>query len=262
MSVPLPTDLEKVLGIEFRDKSLLYRAFIHRSFLNELLDGNEELADNERMEFLGDSVLSYIVSERLYELFPKLQEGDLTNLRSALVRRETLARVASGLKLGDYLRLGHGEEDSGGRTRPATLCATLEALIGAIYLDQGVDSVRRVVFNLLKPDFERIQAMDHTKDPKSRLQEYAQATYGYTPRYKVAEAVGPDHAKKFVMLVQINGKQFGVGAGRSKQEATQRAAAMALHRAGQPAAEYVPDPEVEQRYGFSANGDVPSPPPG
>jgi ribonuclease-3 len=242
--------VEEMLALRFRDAELLERAFVHRSYLNELIDDNAELVDNERLEFLGDTVLGYLVSERLYHLFPDQQEGDLTNLRSALVRRETLARMAQELDLGTYLKLGHGEEDSGGRTRPATLCAVFEALVGAIYLDQGVEPTRKVILQLLGADIERLQATTHTKDPKSRLQEQVQANEGMTPRYKVAEAIGPDHAKHFIMLVQVNGRPRGVGQGRSKQEAAQQAAAMALQRMGLPAAEYVPNPEVEARYGF------------
>jgi ribonuclease-3 len=242
--------VEEMLDLRFRDADLLERAFVHRSYLNELIDDNAELVDNERLEFLGDTVLGYLVSERLYHLFPEEQEGDLTNLRSALVRRETLARMAQELNLGTYLKLGHGEEDSGGRTRPATLCAVFEALVGAIYLDQGVEPTRKVILQLLRADIERLQATTHTKDPKSRLQEQVQANEGMTPRYKVADAIGPDHAKHFIMLVQVNGRPRGVGQGRSKQEAAQQAAAMALHRMGMPAAEYVPNPETEARYGF------------
>jgi ribonuclease-3 len=243
--------VEQELGIRFRDFELLQRAFIHRSFLNELLDDNAELVDNERLEFLGDTVLGYLVSERLYHLFPVQQEGDLTNLRSALVRRETLARLAEQLHLGAYLKLGHGEEESGGRTRPATLCAVFEALIGAIYLDLGTETTKDVIMRLLASDIQRLQATTHTKDPKSRLQEYIQASEGMTPRYRVAEAVGPDHAKHFIMTVQVNGRPRGVGEGRSKQEAAQQAAALALLCAGQEAAEYVPNPELEARYGFA-----------
>jgi ribonuclease-3 len=180
----------------------------------------------------------------------------LTNQRSALVRRETLARLAAELNLGSYLLLGHGEEESGGRTRPATLCATFEALMGAVYLDLGIEAVKTAVFGLLAKDIEQMQARTHTKDPKSRLQEYGQATFGFTPRYKVAEAVGPDHAKRFVMIVHINGRPLGVGDGRSKQEAAQLAAAMALQRASQLAPEYIPNPALEQRHGFDPAPDA------
>jgi len=255
------TPVEAALGITFSDKALLKRAFIHRSYLNELLDDHLELLDNERLEFLGDTVISYVVSEKLYHLFPEQPEGDLTNLGSALVRRQTLARLAEELHLGEYLLLGHGEEESEGRKRPATLCATFEALIGAIYLDQGIETVRQVVFGLLDKDIKLMQAASHTKDPKSRLQEHAQATFNFTPRYKVAQALGPDHAKQFVMQVHINGRPYGVGDGRSKQESAQKAAAMALHRLGQPSAEYTPNPELEKRYGLAANDGEPHAPP-
>lgn len=247
--------VEEELEIVFHDPSLLERAFIHRSFLNELLDDHAALVDNERLEFLGDTVLGYLVSERLYHLFPDQQEGGLTNLRSALVRRETLARLAIDLNLGAYLKLGHGEEESGGRTRPATLCAVFEALIGAVYLDLGTETTKDVIFRLLEHEIKRLQATTHTKDPKSRLQEHIQAHEGSTPRYRVADAIGPDHAKHFVMLAQVNGRPRGVGEGRSKQEAAQQAAAMALHLAGLDAAEYKPNPELEQRYGLVAAVD-------
>jgi ribonuclease-3 len=247
---PDPNPLQPLLDIQFDDDSLLRRAFVHRSYLNELADDQVALADNERLEFLGDVVVSYIVSEQLFHLFPELLEGDLTNMRASLVRRETLARKAVELNLGTYLLLGHGEEESGGRTRPATLCATFEALVGAIYLDQGIDVCRRVLLHLFTAEFQQLQQQTETKDAKSRLQEWSQATLGFTPRYKVVDTLGPDHARHFVMLGLINGVAHGVGEGRSKQEATQRAAAMALHRAGLAAPEYEPNEPLEQAYGF------------
>ena len=250
MAVPSLWILEQALGLNFNDKALLRRAFVHRSYLNELLDDHADLADNERLEFLGDAVIGYITAERLYRLFPDLQEGELTNLRAALIRRETLSRLALDLHLGDYLLLGHGEEESGGRTRPATLCAVFEALIGAIYVDQGIDVAKRIVLALLAQDIGAMQGSEHTKDAKSRLQEWAQPIYNFTPRYRVAQSIGPDHAKSYVMLVLINGQPHGVGQGRSKQEATQKAAAMALHRGGQPAPEYEANPELERQYGL------------
>ncbi|MEJ2208776.1 MAG: ribonuclease III domain-containing protein, partial [Anaerolineae bacterium] len=129
-------DLEQKLGIEFRDKSLLHRALIHRSYLNEHPDF--PLEDNERLEFLGDAVLDFVTGEYLYHRFPELREGPLTSLRSALVRRDTLAQFARQLDLGNFLLMGHGEAESGGRERPATLCAAIEALVGALYLDKGL----------------------------------------------------------------------------------------------------------------------------
>jgi ribonuclease-3 len=243
--------VEDQLKLTFHDRGLLQRVFIHRSYLNELPPGSTDLLDNERLEFLGDVVLSFVVSEHLYQLFPEKQEGDLTNLRAALVRRETLAKLAQQLSLGDFLLLGHGEEESGGRTRAATLCAVFEALVGAIYLDQGIPALRTVILSIMEKQIDRMRDSVHQKDPKSRLQEWVQSTMGYTPRYKLVQSIGPDHAKFFVMLVNVNSIPRGVGSGRSKQDATQRAAAMALYRFGQPAEEYQPDAGLEAQYNLT-----------
>jgi ribonuclease-3 len=254
----MPADIsifEERTGIHFQDRMLLQRAFIHRSFVNET--GIEAgLSDNERLEFLGDALLSYVVSEELFRRYPEYQEGSLTSIRSALVRRETLARLAANLSLGEYLLLGHGEEESGGRQRPATLCAVFEALVGAMYMDQGINMVRDFVLPLMLAELDRVEHQALEKDPKSRLQEFVQSNYGLTPRYRTIESTGPDHAKIFVMKVMIGDKIQGVGAGHSKQESTQQAAAMALQRLGQYAPEYAPNRELEIRFGF----DEPSPP--
>jgi ribonuclease III len=237
------------LQVVFRDPQLLQRAFIHRSYLNEITEVHE-LEDNERLEFLGDAIISFIVSEDLFEEYPSYPEGPLTNLRAALVRRETLARLAEQLKLGKYLWLGHGEEESGGRERPATLCAVFEALVGAIYVDQGIDAVRDFVLPLTRQELSRVAGNALEKDPKSRLQEWVQSNKNLTPRYKEIEKFGPDHAKTFVMQVTIGGEIYGVAQGRSKQDATQSAAAMALYKLGLPAPEYTPDAELEARFGL------------
>lgn len=247
---PLST-LEQALGVTFHNQQLLQQAFAHRSYLNELSGDKGQLLDNERLEFLGDAVLSYIFSEFLYHRYPDAREGRLTNLRSALVRRETLAHLARQLHLGDYLLLGRGEEESGGRHRPATLCATFEALIGAVYLDQGVDVCREVVVRLFAAELEKLEQIQESRDPKSRLQEFAQETFGHTPRYKEIDSRGPDHDKHFVMIVQINGRPYGIGEGRSKQEASQQAAAMALYRLGVPLERYTYDPSLAERYGLT-----------
>ncbi|GIV69005.1 ribonuclease III [Caldilinea sp.] len=251
MAISSLATLEQALGVEFHDKQLLQQAFVHRSYLNELLENKGQWVDNERLEFLGDAVLSYIFSELLYLRFPDAREGRLTNLRSALVRRETLAHLARQLHLGDYLLLGHGEEESGGRHRPATLCATFEALIGAIYLDQGADVCRKVLVQLFAEELEKLEQIQESRDPKSRLQEFAQETFGHTPRYKEIDSRGPDHDKYFVMVVQINGRPYGIGEGRSKQEASQQAAAMALHRLGVPLEGYTYDFSLAERYGLT-----------
>ena len=242
--------LESALGVTFREKALLQQAFVHRSYLNELQSNEHALLDNERMEFLGDAVLSYIFSEYLYIHFPEQKEGGLTTLRSALVRRETLARLATELQLGDYLLLGHGEEESGGRTRLPTLCATFEALVGALYLDQQMQVCRDVVVRLFQKELQRLKQRIQVKDAKSRLQELAQSQLGTTPRYRQLASDGPDHAKHFVMVVQIGGDPSGVGQGRSKQEATQLAAAMALYRLGEAVDNYLLDRELARKQGI------------
>ncbi|MCX6045289.1 MAG: ribonuclease III [Chloroflexi bacterium] len=249
MTVPDLANLEQQHDLNFKDKQLLQRAFVHRSYLNEA-EHDGTLADNERLEFLGDTVLGFVVSEELFRRFPLYQEGALTNLRAALVRRETLARLAKQLHLGDYLLLGHGEEDSGGRYRVATLCATFEALIGALYIDQGIDVVRQFTMSLVGKELDRVQKNALEKDPKSRLQEWVQSNLGQTPRYKMVESHGPDHNKTFVMQVVISHKIYGVASGHSKQEATQAAAAMSLQHLGENAPEYIPDPELEAKYGL------------
>lgn len=242
------TDFEAAHGLEFAERRLLQMAFIHSSYVNEAADS--EIDDNERLEFLGDSILSTVVSELLYARFPRAREGELTGMRAALVRRETLARYAKHLHLGDYLLLGHGEDESGGRKRPATLCATFEAVVGAIYLDQGMEAVKRFVEPLLHADLARIERAAVHKDAKSRLQEWAQSNLGQSPKYRVVDEQGPDHDKHFTSQVQIGSHRYGVGRGKSKQESSQAAAAMALARLGLDAPEYVTDPQLETQYGY------------
>lgn len=239
--------LQQELPITFQNLELLQRAFIHRSYLNEATD-ESGLVDNERLEFLGDSVLGFVMSEYLFAKYPTFQEGPLTNLRAALVRRETLAKLAIQWSLGDYLWLGNGEEESDGRQRPATLCAVFEALIGAIYLDQGVEAVRTFVLPMMQTELKLSAEAALGKDAKSRMQEYAQRTFNLTPRYREVESSGPDHDRTFVMTVTVGGKVYGVGQGRSKGEATQTAAAMGLHRLGQHAPEYEPNLALAQRF--------------
>ena len=241
------SEFEKVLTRPFRNRALLEQSFIHRSYLNEA-EEDTPLSDNERLEFLGDSVLSVVVSELLYLRFPAQQEGDLTGIRSALVRQETLSLFAERLRMGEFLRLGRGEETSGGRTRPVTLCATFEAVVGAIYLDRGMRAVKAFLLPLIESELGHIEAANLSKDAKSRLQEWAQTTVGATPRYKAVREIGPDHAKVFIMQVSIAGTACGVGKGRSKQTAAQEAAAMGLFRLRQDAPEYLPNAELEEEW--------------
>jgi ribonuclease-3 len=222
------SELEGILGVEFDDKSLLKRALTHRSYLNEHPDSAFE--DNERLEFLGDAVLDFLTGEYLYHRFPELAEGPLTNLRSSLVRREALAQFADQVGMGQYLLLGHGEAASGGRQRPANLCATFEAVVGALYLDQGIQAVRDFVEPLIGPEVIHILQEQLDKDDKSRLQELAQGKLHCTPHYSTVDENGPDHAKVFTVQVSICGQVYGQGRGHSKQQAAQAAAQQALER--------------------------------
>lgn len=219
-------EAEKALNFTFGNKALLQRALTHRSYLNENPD--YPLEDNERLEFLGDAVLDFVTGEYLYHRFPEMPEGRLTNLRSALVRTETLARFASQLNLGEYIFLGRGEEESGGRRRPAILCDAFEALIGALYLDQGLEAARLFICDTIDPALQNILASDTDKDAKSRLQEIAQSCYQLTPTYRTVKEQGPDHAKEFTVEALIGGKIYGQGVGFSKQIAAQAAAQQAL----------------------------------
>lgn len=219
--------VEAALGLNFCDKTLLRRALTHRSYLNENPD--YPLEDNERLEFLGDAVLDFITGEHLYHHFPEMPEGRLTNLRSALVRTESLAEFAGILNLGDFLFLGRGEDDSGGRRRPAILCDAYEALIGALYLDQGIDKTRDFALPHLKPALEKVLATDSEKDPKSQLQEITQSEYQLTPTYRTVKEEGPDHAKEFTIEAVIGNRTYGTGKGFSKQNAAQAAAQAALN---------------------------------
>jgi ribonuclease-3 len=221
----IPT-IEAALNLEFTNKALLQRALTHRSYLNENPD--HPLEDNERLEFLGDAVLDFIAGEYLYHRFPEMAEGRLTNLRSALVRTERLAHYANQLNLGEFLFLGRGEEDSGGRKRPAILCDAFEALIGALYLDQGIGVVQEFVQRVIEPSLEEILAWDTDKDAKSQLQEVAQSHFQLTPTYRTVKEQGPDHAKEFTVEAIIGHKIYGVGEGFSKQSAAQAAAQRAL----------------------------------
>jgi len=213
---------------EFRDPSLLTRALTHRSYLNE--HPEVSLEDNERLEFLGDAVLDFVVGAWLYNRFPELREGRLTSLRAALVKTDTLAGFAAAVGLPAQLRLGKGETDSGGRERQSLLCNAFEAAIGALYLDQGLDAVRAFLQKLLSDEVERVMTDERDRDAKSILQEWSQAKHGYTPRYRTVHAEGPDHARQFTIEVHINEHVVGRGVGPSKQIAAQAAASDALAR--------------------------------
>lgn len=232
--------LEEQLQIEFYDYSLLGRALTHRSYLNENPDSG--LEDNERLEFLGDAVLDFVVGAYLYQRFPDMDEGELTTLRAALVRAKTLADFARLLHLGTYLRLGYGEAESGGRERTPTLCAVFEAVVGAIYLDQGLESVQPFVERLVAPALDTILAESLHKDAKSEFQVWAQGQYNITPRYEVIAATGPDHAKEFTVAAMLGEQTWGWGKGHSKQVAAQAAARQALDYISATGGKMPPDP--------------------
>lgn len=213
--------MEKI-KLEFKNLELLDMAFIHKSYLNEHRDLKTE--HNERMEFLGDAVLELIVTEYLYKKYPKHGEGDMTNWRSALVKGRHLAEIAVELELGLYLYLSRGEERSGGRKKNYLLANTLEALIGAIYLDQGYKKAQQFATDFILGRLENILEAGLHIDAKSRFQEVAQELMGTTPEYQCQSESGPDHNKQFTMAVYLNGEKVAEGDGSSKQKAEQQAA--------------------------------------
>lgn len=215
------------LGIKFNNPTLLKQAFLHRSYLNEV---KLNLQSNERLEFLGDSVLSLIISTHLYNLREKDSEGELTNLRAHIVKTKSLAEAAKILDLGNFLSLSKGEEISGGRTNPQLLANTYEALLGAIFLDQGFDAAKEIVNKTLLNLFEKELRIGPPKDAKSSLQEVVQQKFKESPHYRILSTKGPDHAKQFTVAVYIKGKEYGSGSGNSKQIAEEEAARFALQR--------------------------------
>jgi len=221
-------DCQKNLGISFRQESLLEQAFVHSSYSNE----NPDFAwpSNERLEFLGDAVLNFIVTEELYEEFPKLPEGELTEIRASLVCRDTLAELASSLNLGNWLLLGRGEEANGGRAKASNLANAMEALIGALYLDQGLAKGRRFILRQLKPELEKIKAGKITLNYKALVQELIQGQQTPTPVYRLVEATGPDHSKQFTVEILVQGEALGSGTGRSKKVAESQAARAAWEK--------------------------------
>jgi ribonuclease-3 len=214
--------LQRMLGHRFRDLNVLRRALTHPSYVNE--HPEDETGDNQRLEFLGDAVLDFIAGAWVYRHYPDFDEGHMTRLRAALVRTRTLARLARQVGIGEALRLGHGEEEAGGRKRDANLCDAFEAIVGALYLDGGLAAAEAFVEPLIGPVAEATLAAEADWDAKSRLQEWSQAELMVTPHYRIIAERGPDHAKTFVAEVLLGKKVAGRGAGRSKQAAEQAAA--------------------------------------
>ncbi|HKB88805.1 MAG TPA: ribonuclease III [Patescibacteria group bacterium] len=223
------TNIKKIED-DFKDKDLFKHALTHRSWLNE---HKGERASNERLEFLGDAILEFVVSKEIYNQFPNKEEGYLTALRANLVNTIALSEFAKKLDLGSILFLSKGEEDSGGRTNPSLLADTVEAIIGAIFMDRGLTDSENFVKENLMADVEK-KATEPLKDPKSRLQEYVQSQGFSTPKYKVTEESGPDHSKKFVIDVMVNEASWGTGEGKSKGSAEQAAALQALTKKVSP----------------------------
>lgn len=214
-------ELEKNIGIVFSNKELLETAITHRSYINEHRKVKEH---NERLEFLGDAVLELIVSDFLFKKFSDRAEGELTSFRSALVRTDSLALTAKDLKLGEYLLLSKGEEDSGGKEKDFLLANTFEAVLGAIYLDKGYDISKEFVEQHLLPKIDDIVEFRLDIDSKTRIQELAQSIHKSTPEYEVIKEEGPDHDKTFTVVVKVNDKVIGEGVGSSKQRAEEQAA--------------------------------------
>jgi len=225
--------LQEVLGVFFNDPSLLERALVHRSYVNEYPDSAP--ISNERLEFLGDAVLGLVVAEKLFQDFTKLTEGKMTKLRAALVCQDTLARIAGTIELGGYLYLGKGEEASGGRHKTANLARVLEAVIGAVYLDQGLVSAGGFISRVFSQELKKVARWGAGVDYKSRLQEAVQSRGQTAPVYKVIEEEGPDHDKRFTVEVRVGKKVLGKGSGKSKKTAEVAAARFAL---GQFAADF------------------------
>lgn len=219
--------LEKKLGYSFSNRELLSEALNHSSYANE--HRGVGISSNERLEFLGDSVLGFVTAEFLFKTYPRLPEGDLTRMRAALVCEQSLYEVARMLELGQYLKLGKGEEAGGGRERQSILADAVEAVFAAVYLDGGMEQIRSLIHRVL---LSRAPAAEERKDYKTTLQEIVQRKIGQQLTYHMVEESGPDHNKTFVFEVRLNGEPIGRGGGHSKKEAEQSAARDALERQG------------------------------
>lgn len=212
--------IQKLLKYEFKNINLLKEAITHKSIKSSI--------NNERLEFLGDAVLDLIVGEYLYHKFNTQSEGDLSKLRASLVNEDSLAKIAKELKLGEFLYLSPAEENNGGRDKQSLISDALEALMGAIYLESGLDSVKVIFIDLLEKNFPDINLNSLTKDYKTTLQEITQAQIGTAPKYELISSSGPDHKKSFEMAVLLNGKEIARATGNSKKAAEQAAALKAI----------------------------------
>ncbi|PLR84181.1 ribonuclease III [Bacillus canaveralius] len=220
-------DFQNKIGIQFKDEKLLKQAFTHSSYVNE--HRRRPYEDNERLEFLGDAVLELTVSKYLFKKYPMMSEGELTKLRAAVVCEPSLVSFANELSFGELILLGKGEEMTGGRARPALLADVFEAFIGALYLDQDIETVTGFLEQVIFPKISA-GAFSHVMDYKSQLQELVQRDGAGTVEYKIMLEKGPAHNREFVSRVSLNGTELGTGNGRSKKEAEQHAAQMALEK--------------------------------
>ena len=212
--------LQKDLGYEFKDKNLIIEALTHKSY--------KQPYDNERLEFLGDAVLDLVVGEYLYFKFPKADEGTLSKIRASLVNEVGFDKLARHLRLGDYILLSGAEENNGGREKPSLLSNSFEAVMGAIYLESGLESVKTIAIKLIEKVHKEISLDSLFQDYKTAFQELTQARYGVTPEYKVIASRGPDHKKEFEIAVVVDGKEYARAVGKSKKTAQQEAAKIAL----------------------------------
>lgn len=221
------SSLEEILGVHFKNKNLLKCALTHRSYLNEHPECSWE--NNERLEFLGDAVLEFLVSDYLFTIFKKT-EGEMTNLRAAIVRSETLSEIAEKIGIEKFLFLSKGERNDNGRSRKYILANAFEAIVGAIFIDQGLEKVKDFVKNKVLSRMSEIIKDKEIKDPKSRFQELVQEKFGVTPIYKIIKEWGPEHEKEFLMGVYLEEKKITEGRGFSKQEAEEEAARKAFQK--------------------------------
>ena len=222
------TTLEEKLGYTFQNPALLENALTHSSCANE---SRGKLQSNERLEFLGDSILGMVVADHLYRNHPDLPEGELTRTRAALVCEESLVEVAAELNLGEYLRLGKGEESGGGRKRPSIQADAVEAVLAAVYLDGGIGSARKIIQRYIL--CREIEGLNSSRDYKTALQELVQRESGQVLQYRLTGEEGPDHDKRFFVEVDLNGARVGTGRGHSKKEAEQMAAKAAIQALSQ-----------------------------
>jgi len=214
------SELESMLGYVFKDKKLLVEALTHKSCKTNY--------NNERLEFLGDAVLDLIVGEFLYKKFTNIPEGDLSKLRASLVNEEGFEKLAKLLKLGDYIQVSQAEENNNGREKASILANAFEAIIGAIYLESGLEEPRKIAINLIEKAYPKIDLNSIFKDYKTILQEITQAKFGKIPEYRVVKSTGPDHNKEFTVEVKVDDKTLGIAVGKSKKQAEKKVAQIAI----------------------------------